>query len=69
MTKSSYEWATIAQTDALAALNALGEYKKGEVTITSVEKIYKITNAGTLAETKSGTFFEGNDDHPGLNTN
>ena len=67
VTKSSYEWATIAQTDALAELNALGEYKEGEVTIASVEAIYKITNAGTLAETKSGTFFTGNTAHPGLN--
>ena len=67
VTKSSYEWATEAQNDAIAYLSALSETEGTVVKINgnnvtsnkaAVEGVYKVVNAGTVGETATGSFAE-----------
>ena len=64
-TKSSYEWAAKAQSDALAYLGALSEKEGTVVKINgaevasnkaAVESVYKVVAAGTVGEYATGTF-------------
>ena len=65
VTKTSYEWAVKAQSDALAYLGALSEKEGTVVTINgqqvtsnkaAVEGVYKVVAAGTVGEYATGTF-------------
>ena len=65
VTKTSYEWAVKAQSDALAYLGALSETEGTVVTINgqqvtsnkdAVEGVYKVVAAGTVGEHATGSF-------------
>ena len=65
VTKTSYEWAVKAQSDALAYLGALSEKEGTVVTINgqqvisnkdAVEGVYKVVAAGTVGEHATGSF-------------
>ena len=61
-TKSSYEWAVIAQSESLAYLGTFSEDGTDTTkphTIGEIKLVYEILNAGTVGQSETGTFVQG----------
>lgn len=61
-TKSSYEWAVIAQSESLAYLGTFSEDGTDTTkphTTAQIKQVYDLHNVGTVGQSETGTFVEG----------